>query len=117
MTYRRRARSSGGGSRRRAGGRQGGADQSRLYARSCADSRTNQSFLCHASAYVQAGAATLLATIQQIDPIEVDLTQSSAERLRLRREMDAGRLQTDRAGAVRVNLTLEDGSRYPHTGT
>ncbi|CCD28882.1 Efflux transporter, RND family, MFP subunit precursor (Component of acridine efflux pump, multidrug efflux system) [Candidatus Glomeribacter gigasporarum BEG34] len=68
-------------------------------------------------AYVQAGAATLLATIQQIDPIEVDLTQSSAERLRLRREMDAGRLQTDRAGAVRVNLTLEDGSRYPHTGT
>src|SRR5260364_100795 len=68
-------------------------------------------------AYVQAGAATLLATIQQIDPIEVDLTQSSAERLRLRREMDAGRLQTHRAGAVRVNLTLEDGSRYPHTGT
>lgn len=67
-------------------------------------------------AYVQAGAATLLATIQQIDPMDVDLTQSSAELLRLRREMDAGRLQMARPGAVKVNLILEDGSRYSHTG-
>ena len=42
-------------------------------------------------AYVQASAATLLATVQQIDPMYVDLNQSSVEGLALRREVAAGR--------------------------
>ena len=45
-------------------------------------------------AYVQAGQATLLATVQQLDPIYVDVTQSSAELLQLRRELESGRLQS-----------------------
>ena len=44
-------------------------------------------------AYVQAGQATLLATVQQLDPIYVDVTQSTTEVLKLRRDLEAGRLQ------------------------
>ncbi len=58
-------------------------------------------------AFVQAGAATLMATVQQIDPIYVDVSQSSAEALRFRR---------DQAGGGKVTLLLEDGSEYPLPG-
>src|SRR5882672_1746631 len=68
-------------------------------------------------AYVQAGAATLLATIQQIDPIKVDLTQTSVEGLQLRSEMASGRLKLNGPDATRVHLMLEDGSEYPLSGT
>ena len=44
-------------------------------------------------AYAQAAQATLLATIQQLDPVYVDLTQSSVELLRLRRALESGQLQ------------------------
>src|SRR3990172_1067914 len=47
-------------------------------------------------AYVQAAQATLLATVQQLDPVYVDLTQSSAEALRLRRDLAGGKLQKAR---------------------
>jgi len=67
-------------------------------------------------AYVQGSAATLLATIQQIDPIYVDLTQSSLEGLRLRRAVEAGRLSLNGPGQAKVSLTLEDGSVYPQSG-
>ena len=47
-------------------------------------------------AYVQASAATLLTTVQQLDPVYVDLTQSSVDGLKLRRQIQEGRLQTQR---------------------
>lgn len=68
-------------------------------------------------AYVQASAATLMTTIQQIDPIYVDLTQSSVEGLQLRRAVATGRLKLNGPNQVKVRLTLEDGSDYGRTGT
>ncbi len=67
-------------------------------------------------AYVQGGAATLLTTIQQIDPMYVDLQQSSSEGLVLRREIAAGRVRMDGGNAARVSLQLEDGSTYSRSG-
>ncbi|HEV7815568.1 MAG TPA: efflux RND transporter periplasmic adaptor subunit [Janthinobacterium sp.] len=68
-------------------------------------------------AYVQASAATLLTTVQQIDPIYVDVRQSSAEGLQLRRQLASGQLKLSGAGQAKVGLLLEDGSEYPLTGT
>ncbi|WP_312520291.1 efflux RND transporter periplasmic adaptor subunit [Massilia sp.] len=68
-------------------------------------------------AYVQGGSATLLTTIQQIDPMYVDLQQSSVEGLALRREIASGRLRVDGNNAAKVTLRLEDGSTYTRTGT
>jgi membrane fusion protein (multidrug efflux system) len=62
---------------------------------------------------VTANQATALTTVQQLDPIWVDVAQSSADWLRLRRQIDSGAL---RQGATQVSLTLEDGSRYGQTG-
>jgi membrane fusion protein (multidrug efflux system) len=58
-----------------------------------------------------------MATVQQIDPIYVDLTQSSVQGLRLRQDLAAGRVQTAGPNRARVSLILEDGSRYPIPGT
>ncbi|MGB3394695.1 MAG: efflux RND transporter periplasmic adaptor subunit [Stenotrophomonas sp.] len=66
-------------------------------------------------ALVTAGQAVALATINQLDPIYIDLTQSSAELLQLRRDVAAGRLQED--GGVPVTILLEDGSEFSHKGT
>ena len=57
-----------------------------------------------------------LTTISQLDPIYVDLTQSSADLLRLRQSLKSGRLQQGGAGAQKVSLVLEDGSTYPLEG-
>jgi len=67
-------------------------------------------------AYVQASAATLLATVQQLDPVYVDLTQSSLDGLKLRREMQEGRLKTNGPDAAKVSLILEDGRTYSEKG-
>jgi membrane fusion protein, multidrug efflux system len=67
-------------------------------------------------AYVQQSQATLLATVQQLDPVYVDLTQSSAEALRLRRDLESGALQSAGRGRAKVKLVLEDGREYPHAG-
>ncbi|CDY79904.1 Membrane fusion protein of RND family multidrug efflux pump [Caballeronia glathei] len=67
-------------------------------------------------AYVQASAATLLTTVQQLDPVYVDLTQSSVDGLKLRRQIQEGRLQTNGANAAKVTLVLEDGRVYPDAG-
>jgi membrane fusion protein (multidrug efflux system) len=56
-----------------------------------------------------------LATIQQMDPIYVDVTQSSSELLRLRRAMQSGRIAGG-AGAGKVKLLLEDGTPYTREG-
>jgi membrane fusion protein (multidrug efflux system) len=68
-------------------------------------------------AYLQAAQATLLATVQQLDPIYVDVTQSTAEVLRLRRDLEAGRLVAAGEGKAKVKLVTEDGREYPLAGT
>ena len=68
-------------------------------------------------ALVTAYQPTSLATIQQLDPIYVDVTQSSAELLRLKRNLEAGRLSADGANGRKVRLLLEDGTPYPLEGT
>jgi membrane fusion protein, multidrug efflux system len=68
-------------------------------------------------AYVQASAATLMATVQQIDPIYVDLNQASVEGLRLRSDVANGRLKLSGPDRARVTLFLEDGTQYPAAGT
>src|SRR5690606_6164268 len=65
-------------------------------------------------ALVTSGQAQVLATIQQLDPIYVDISQSADELLRLRRQMLAGKVSQSEAAGVR--LMLEDGSQYEHTG-
>ncbi|ALS60745.1 efflux RND transporter periplasmic adaptor subunit [Pandoraea norimbergensis] len=67
-------------------------------------------------AYVQSGAATLMTTVQQIDPMYVDVTQSATDGLRLRRALADGKLQSAGPNAAKVELTLEDGSKYPLDG-
>lgn len=66
-------------------------------------------------ALVTANQADPLATIRQIDPIYVDLTQSSMSHLKFRRDLAEGRLST-RGTFVPVRLVLEDGSQYGHSG-
>src|SRR2546427_3441714 len=68
-------------------------------------------------AFVQASAATLMTTVQQIDPIYVDLTQSSVDGLQLRRDIASGQLKVAGPGQAKVTLTLEDGSQYTLPGT
>jgi membrane fusion protein, multidrug efflux system len=67
-------------------------------------------------ALVTANQANAMATVTQLDPLYVDLTQSSATLIRLRRELAAGELKTSGDGAPEVTLTLEDGSQYPLPG-
>jgi membrane fusion protein (multidrug efflux system) len=68
-------------------------------------------------AYVQASAATPMATVQQIDPVYVDLNQSSVEGLQLRRDVASGRLKLNGPDQAKVTLLLEDGIQYPESGT
>ncbi len=65
-------------------------------------------------ALVGHGEATLLTTIEQIDPIYADFTQSGTDVMRLRNAIQSGKLKRDKASEV--NLIMEDGSIYPHTG-
>lgn len=65
-------------------------------------------------AFVGKGEATLLATIEQLDPIYANFTQSGADLLRLRQAVKAGKLK--RAESAKVELLLEDGSIYPQAG-
>jgi membrane fusion protein (multidrug efflux system) len=67
-------------------------------------------------ALVSAAAATLLTTIEQLDPIYVNFSQSSSDMLAIRREIAQGELKVPALGRVRVTLVLEDGSEYRHPG-
>jgi len=58
-----------------------------------------------------------LATIQQLDPIYVDVAQSTTDLLRLNRRLQDGRLNRDGTNQNKVKLILEDGTTYPHEGT
>ena len=66
-------------------------------------------------ALVTAEQTTALTTIRQLDPINVDVTQSSTNLLEFRRAVAEGRLKTS-GDNVSVHLTLEDGSQYKETG-
>lgn len=68
-------------------------------------------------ALVTANQAGALATVQQLDPINVDLTQSNMELLRLKRALANGTVHAPGQAGARVRLILEDGSLYPQPGT
>ncbi len=67
-----------------------------------------------AGALVTANQGAALATVQQLDPIYVDLTQSSAELLTLRKALQSGKLESTEG--LPVTILLEDGTRYEHDG-
>lgn len=67
-------------------------------------------------ALVQSAQTTALATVQQLDPIYVDVTQSSEDFMRLRSELNSGKLQQTN-GKAQVKLLLQDGSEYTQAGT
>jgi membrane fusion protein, multidrug efflux system len=67
-------------------------------------------------ALVTAYQPASLATIQQLDPIYVDVTQSSAELLRLKRGVESGRLTAGGEGGKKVRIVMEDGTPYPLEG-
>ena len=60
--------------------------------------------------------ATPLAVIQQLDPIYVDVMQANTDLLRLRSNLESGRLTRNRSLQRRVTLILEDGTGYPLAG-
>jgi len=68
-------------------------------------------------ALVTALQSTALATVTQLDPIYVDVTQPATTLLRLRQELADGKLQTSGPNQAKVELVLEDGSQYKTAGT
>ncbi len=67
-------------------------------------------------ALVQSAQTTALATVQQLDPIYVDVTQSSEDFIRLRDELKSGQLQQTN-GKAEVKLLTQDGKEYSQSGT
>lgn len=67
-------------------------------------------------ALITANQATPLATIQQLDPMFVDVTQSAAEMLRMQRNLGSGLLKDGGRAKAKVTLLLEDGTPYPLPG-
>ena len=67
-------------------------------------------------ALVTASQSTALATVQQLDPVQVDITQSSTELLRLKRLLAEGKLKRSGQNEASVRIVLEDGSTYPEPG-
>lgn len=67
-------------------------------------------------ALVTASQATALATVQQLDPVQVDITQSSTELLRLKRLLAEGKLKRSGENEASVRIVLEDGSTYAEPG-
>ncbi|AMH18352.1 membrane fusion protein of RND family multidrug efflux pump [Hafnia paralvei ATCC 29927] len=66
-------------------------------------------------ALVTSNQANALATVQQLDPIYVDVTQSSNDFLRLKEELANGTLEQE-GGKAKVELILENGQKYPQVG-
>lgn len=65
---------------------------------------------------VSQAAATPMAVVQQMDPIYFDLTEASVEVLKLRAQLQSGKLQRPESKELKVTLQLPDGSTYPHAG-
>jgi membrane fusion protein (multidrug efflux system) len=87
-------------------------DLNRTIVRAPITGRTDRSSFT-AGTLVSASQANPLVTISRLDPIYVDISQSSSELLKLRQQISAGKAQ---AGMNTVELVLEDGSVYPVTG-
>ncbi|SIP90395.1 membrane fusion protein, multidrug efflux system [Aeromonas sp. RU39B] len=66
-------------------------------------------------ALVTASQTTALATIQQLDPMYVDVTQSTTQLLQLKQQLASGKLSVSKS--VPVDVTLEDGTAYPQKGS
>ncbi len=67
-------------------------------------------------ALATANQGTAFTTIQKLDPVYVDATQSSANLLELKRNLTSGKIKGDGPGQARVKLLLEDGTAYPAEG-
>ncbi|MFL9923937.1 efflux RND transporter periplasmic adaptor subunit [Herbaspirillum lusitanum] len=67
-------------------------------------------------ALVTAQQTTALTTVQKIDPIYVDVTQSSVDLLRLRKELASGKIRKSGDNSAQVKILLEDGSTYAQQG-
>ena len=67
-------------------------------------------------ALVTAQQSTALATIQQLDPLYVDLTKSSTELIGIKKDLSAGRLESNKDEKPQVAILLEDGTEYEHKG-
>jgi membrane fusion protein (multidrug efflux system) len=78
--------------------------------------RTGRSFLTE-GALATANQTSPLTTVQQLDPVYVDVTQPSTTLLRLRTEAAAGQLKRNATGQPEVRVLLEDGTPYAHPGT
>lgn len=68
-------------------------------------------------ALVTASQTTALTTVQRLDPINVDIPQSSVDLLKLRQQLVQGGQGGLKDGSARIQLVLEDGSTYAHEGT
>jgi membrane fusion protein (multidrug efflux system) len=78
--------------------------------------KISRSFLTQ-GALVEANQDKVLATIQTLDPIYIDMNQSTGELLELKGAIAAGRLAGQAKDTATVTLTLEDGTAYAHEGT
>lgn len=67
-------------------------------------------------ALVGSGTADILATIQNLDPVYADFTQSAGELLALRRALKLGALTSSNPGTANVQLLFDNGEVYPHRG-
>ena len=67
-------------------------------------------------ALVTANQADPLTTVRQLDPIYVDITQSSDQLLGLQRQLASGRLRRTGKDTINVRLRLDNGSEYEHAG-
>jgi membrane fusion protein, multidrug efflux system len=67
-------------------------------------------------ALLTANQDTVLTTVQQLDPIYVDIPQSSTEVLQLKQALASGKLKSVGDNALRIRLQLEDGTTYAHEG-
>lgn len=65
---------------------------------------------------VTANQPDSLMTLRRLDPIYIDLTESSVNLLRLREAINSGRINRSEGGATDIRLTLEDGHEYPVVG-
>ncbi len=68
-------------------------------------------------ALMTANQPAALASIQQLDPVFVDVTQSTTELLRLKRNLADGRIKREGTNQNKVSLILEDGTKYPLKGS
>ena len=87
-------------------------DLNRTIVRAPISGRTDRSSVT-AGTLVSSGQPNPLVTISRLDPIYVDISQSSSELLKLRQQISAGKAKT---GMSSVELVLEDGSTYPVRG-